>query len=166
MRMGRIYFLALVLAFPQLAAAQVFPDLPPSRHCIKDDIAGLWELRQIYEVPEGTEMQEYKRHPFQYTIFRPNDTYETYIAPHRQRPAVVLKEIAGKKDPTLLQYVVDKSGFLFLYKNGVAADTQACFIVANRSQGFEVGQLLLMPPEGKIKGRLVWVYSKIWSPPK
>ncbi|MDE3015647.1 MAG: hypothetical protein KGI29_01815 [Pseudomonadota bacterium] len=149
----------------QQPAVLAFPALPPSDSCKKWKIIGLWKLKQMYEAPEGRELVDYKMHPFQYYLFNRNNTYGQYVAPHDERPGVVLKAIDDQKS-VLRQFVVDKSGFTFLYQNGVATDTLACFVVASQFGAFNAGELLLMPPEGRHPGRLVSVYDKIWMPPK
>jgi hypothetical protein len=41
-----------------------------------------------------------------------------------------------------------------------------CFIVANASSQFAVGQMLLMPPQEQAHGRLVKVYDTAWDDSK
>ncbi|MDE3061215.1 MAG: hypothetical protein KGJ06_09405, partial [Pseudomonadota bacterium] len=158
--------LVLLLTFPQLASAQSIPPLPKSRTCHKDDVVGLWQMRQIYQVPAGQELRMYQRFPSQYFLYRPDDTYMVYITTkNKQPPHEVFDQMNQRKVPWLWQFIVDKSGFLFIYRNGkpVNSETEACFIVAKSTRDFDSGEMILMPPEGKVKERLVKVYKKIWT---
>lgn len=148
---------------PQLT----FPQLPPSRKCAKQDITGVWRLRQVYELPVGNAALSWARQPFQYLFFRPNDTYGQYIG----RAPLSIKDAPAKitqqKTP-LMQYLL-KDGFLYFYQAGVATDTQACFIVtAHRQQAnftFDPGQMLIMPPQGQSRTRVVKHYDKFEPAP-
>ncbi|MDE3060915.1 MAG: hypothetical protein KGJ06_07880 [Pseudomonadota bacterium] len=149
----------------QTAQDESFPQLPPSSPCRQADIVGIWSLVHVYESPSGSEAAAAVSSPSQYMLFDANNTFGKYNAgntplPPDQVRAQILSHASGVQ-----QYVVqDKTGFIFFYDNSVAFDTQACFIVANPVDAFYEGEMLLMPPEGQIKERLVKVYAKIWPP--
>lgn len=170
----KLSLLALLLAFPLPAPAQVppnpsaavsdFPSLPPSKPCTKNDILGLWQLVDVHEAPAGRELADFRAFPHQYLLFNANDTYGRINTQIVEKPEDIIRSIEGQTPPVLRQFVVDKAGFVFFYQNRVATDTQACFIVANRSGKFWPGQMLIMPPKGQHVGRLVSVYGKHWMP--
>lgn len=141
------------------------PPLPQSRSCKAPDLIGLWKLAQVFESPPGTEISAFTGNPVQYLLFRPDSFYGRLNAGKTEMPAGaaisnITQHTAGQQ-----QYVAQNSGFVYFYQDSVAVDTQACFIVAKSSDGFTQGQMLLMPPQGKINGRLVKAYSKVWTPP-
>lgn len=142
------------------------PALPPSQLCKLNDIkGGVWKLMQVYEEPEGSELQSFRASPSQYLIFFHRNTYARYNSGRIELGARAVITEVKKHTTGLLQYLVQDAGLIYFYQDKVATDTQACFIVA-RSQGpFIAGQMLLMPPRGQIKGRLVKVYKNIYTPP-
>jgi len=165
-----IFFLAASFAVPAMAqvAAQtaptssreVFPALPQSKICDKNSLVGAWKLLMVYEVPSGKEIALYTNRPLQYLMFEPDSRYGEYISPLR----VVTVNSARKAalaPKTIQQYTVSDSGLVFFYKNSIASDSLACFIVAKDEGAFEAGQMLLMPPEKVAKGRMVKVYQKV-----
>ena len=141
--------------------ATAFPQLPPSRACATQDLPGIWKLHRVYEAPLGTEMTAFLANPVQYILFDANSTYSKYNAGQTEIPPASIRGEITQHTSGLQQYVVDASGFVFFYQDGKAIDTQACFIVANPLGQFQAGQLLMMPPEGTIQGRLVKVYVRI-----
>jgi hypothetical protein len=160
-QMQRTAAVAAPAAAPPAKGQQVyFPQLPPSSPCVKKDIAGLWRLVRVYENPVHNESQMYSVQPYQYLFFDWNDTYrqlkssavveETGLISH-------FKTLGGD----LQQFVVNDSGFVYLYTNSVATETWACFTVANQTPEFVMGQMLLMPPAGQSVVRLVKVYERV-----
>lgn len=168
MNMRRILslFLAVGLGSVQPAAAQMaqdssgFPALPPSRTCTPADVPGVWRMANVYESPVGLEVSAFRTNPVQYIWFRPDTIYYKF-AGQKNLPLPTIGGIMKKGAKGTQQYVVNESGIIYFYVNSAAIDTQACFIVANATGSFKVKQMLLMPPEGQIKGRLVKVYTKI-----
>lgn len=143
------------------SSLEVFPKLPPSSLCTREKLIGIWKLIMIYEVPPGTEMKIYTINPLQYYVFDANTRYGQYMSMLRAITLQEVKDIAIKQQKDLQQFSV-KSGMLFLYKDNVAVDSLACFIVARHSAPFMAGQLLLMPTEKAARGRLVKVYQKMF----
>ena len=142
--------------------AQYFPKLPPSRACTMQDLAGIWKILLVYEKPVGPDMTNFVTNPVQYLLFNTDSTFGIINGHGRELPPVVIRDIGAKEQAqALLQYVVDASGFIFFYQNKQATDTKACFIVAVQEGQFYPGQMLLMPPEGQSKERLLKVYSKV-----
>jgi hypothetical protein len=138
-----------------------FPPLPPSRPCAFSDILGDWKLSNVYEYPAGPEMHDFAARPHQYLQFYQESTYGKYSDPNARKlgPEGVRREI--KKDQQgLHQFVVAESGVIYFYNQGVAADSRACFIVANAKEPYVVGSMLLMPPAGQQSARLVKVYIR------
>ena len=96
-------------------------------------------------------------------VFEDDNRYGEYISPLRD---VAINEVekvaitsAGK---TIQQYNLNDSGQIFFYKNSIATDSLACFISARNEGAFEIGQMLLMPPEKAAKGRkMVKIYQKM-----
>ena len=154
-------------ALPAFAAPtnsrDVFPKLPPSKVCDKNSVVGVWKLLMVYEVPSGKEIALYTDRPLQYMVFDDDNRYGEYISPLRD---VAINEVekvaitsAGK---TIQQYNVDNSGQIFFYKNSIATDSLACFISARNDGAFEIGQMLIMPPEKTANGRkMVKIYQKM-----
>lgn len=161
-------------AFPQAAApaqpaaatATGFPQLPQSRACTADDLPGVWKLLRVYEAPSGIEMTAFVTNPVQYILFDANSIYGKYNAGRTELPAPSIRNAITQHASGLQQYLVDASGFVFFYQDKAAIDTQACFIVANPLGQFLAGQMLLMPPEGTIQGRLVKVYARVNEQPQ
>ncbi len=150
----------------QNSVAGYFPALPPSRLCTKNDIAGFWRLSMVYESPTGVELTDFSANPFQYVLFNNDSTFSIYKSTQSEKAdAEVLKSMRAKKGGVLEQFVMHESGVLYFYKDGVAYDSLACFIVANRLDPFNVGQMLFMPPPDKATIRMVKVYQKVYSAP-
>ena len=169
--MGRMtilgFCLSFLLASHALAAnnaptssKDVFPALPQSRLCNSATVQGIWKLLMVYEVPSGNAINLYTVRPLQYLIFDERSNYGEYISTLRDVSLFDVKRDAMFTG-TLQQYKVNNSGIVFFYRNSVAADSFACFIVANPKGPFEEGQMLLMPPPTNTKTRMVKVYQKI-----
>lgn len=138
-----------------------FPALPPSRPCVRQDVDGLWRLKNVYESPAGAELSDFSTQPYQYILFQRDDTYRTYKSSWEERSdGVVVDLLMGVVPSSLQQYLVHASGMIFFYTDGVASATQACFIVVTGQDVFLSGQMLLMPPEGQSASRLVKVYER------
>ena len=162
-----VIILGSLIALPASAAPtnsrDVFPKLPPSKVCDKNSLVGVWKLLMVYEVPSGKEIGLYTERPLQYMVFEDDNRYGEYISPLRD---VAINEVekvaitsAGK---TIQQYNLNDSGQIFFYKNSIATDSLACFISARNEGAFEIGQMLLMPPEKAAKGRkMVKIYQKM-----
>ncbi len=144
--------------------APVFPQLPPSRPCTAKEVPGVWKLLRVFETPSGAEMSAFLSNPVQFILFDANSTYGKYIGNAELPPASIRGEIA-KQVSGLQQYLVDASGMVFFYQDRASTDTQACFIVVTPVEPFAAGQMLLMPPEGTIKGRMVKVYIRVNEQP-
>lgn len=139
-----------------------FPALPPSRLCKPRDLIGLWKLSTVYENPTGAELADFSASPFQYIAFGPDSTFAVYKGSRAESSDLdVYKKMAANKGGVLQQYVMHESGVVYFYKDGIAFDSFACFIVANKLSPFYVGQLLLMPPPDKATVQMVRVYQKI-----
>ncbi len=152
----------------------LFPKLPASSLCTKDKLVGIWKLLMVYEVPSGKEMSVYSATPLQYFVFEPDSRYGEYRSILH---AITLKDVRDyvlEKSGSGQQFTLNKSGMVFFYKNSIAVDSLACFIVENYSPPFGKGQLLLMPPQKAAAGaRMLKVYEKVYmefeapyNPPK
>jgi hypothetical protein len=139
-----------------------FPSLPPSRPCTMQDVQGMWRLLDVFEDPPGQEMGNFAVNRYQYMLFDKDNVFGKYSSPTISLPAVMLKPEIEKqaRQQGLQQYLLNESGVLYFYSQGIATDSMACFIVANERGVFTVGQMLLMPPKGQIKGRLVKSYIR------
>lgn len=142
------------------SSLDVFPKLPESKICDKNAVVGAWKLLMVYEVPSGREISLYTSRPLQYVIFEADSRYGDYISTIRDISAEDARDYV-LADSTISQYNVNNSGQIFFYKNSIATDSLACFIVARNEGPFEIGQMLLMPPEKAAKGRMVKIYQKI-----
>ena len=139
-----------------------FPALPPSRLCKPRDLIGLWKLSTVFENPTGPELADFSASPFQYIAFSPDSTFALYKGSRAESSDLeVLKKMAARKEAVLLQYVMHESGVVYFYKDGIAFDSFACFIVANKLSPFYAGQMLFMPPPDKATVQMVRVYQKI-----
>jgi hypothetical protein len=147
------------------AQAQIFPKLPPSRACTAADLVGIWKLLLLYETPVGTDMTDFLTNPVQYLVFNNNNTYGKIVSEHQEIPPGGIHWRVSKL-PGLNQYIIDSSGFVFFYQDKQAIDTQACFIVVVQQEPFNVGQMLLMPPQGQTKERLLKIYGKVDERPQ
>lgn len=157
---AKTIFEAVPANVPNNPAAN-FPILPPSRPCMRQDADGLWQLKAVHENPQGVESSLFVTQPFQYLLFLRDDTYRTYSSSWQERSdGVVMNRIREQIPEKLQQYVVHQSGFIFFYVGGAITNTQACFIVVTSNESFITGQMLLMPPEGTSKTRLVKVYQR------
>jgi len=144
-----------------------FVRLPPSKTCMVEDMHGLWKLVAIYESPPGSETDAYTLNPMQYIYFKDNNVYAKYNGGRVERQASDVINQIDSHTVGLLQYVVQDAGLVFFYQDSVAIDTQACFIVTTSLKPFPMGDMLLMPPKGSIKGRLVKEYRRVpIEPPK
>jgi hypothetical protein len=142
-----------------------FPPLPPSRPCVGSDLFGTWKLLQVYENPVGQALTEFKAQSFQHLFFRGDNTYVEYKSYYNENENAVNDKVNGLRSTDLQQFLMDASGFLFFYKNGLSIDTQACFIVTNPLGTFMPAEMLLMPPEGQATSRLVKQYTKTSGTP-
>ncbi len=150
----------------QNSSEAYFPSLPPSRLCTKRDIAGFWRLSMVFENPTGPELSDYSASPYQYILFNNNDTFSMYKSSQGDvADADVLKKMRDRQGGVLEQFVMHESGVLYFYKDGVAYDSLACFIVANKLDPFNPGQMLFMPPPDKATVRMVRVYQKVYNAP-
>lgn len=138
-----------------------FPPLPPSRPCARPDTDGLWRLKHVFEKPRGPTTSDFANNPFQYILFLRDDTYRTYKEVWGERtPQQVKNELEATPPTNVQQFVVHESGMVFFYVDGQNIDSQACFIVANERGPYMPGQMILMPPEGRIATRLALVYER------
>ncbi len=141
-----------------------FPPLPPSRPCARPDADGLWQLKAVYENPRGPTSADFANNPYQYILFLRDDTYRTYKEIWGEKtPEQVKKALEAAPPASVQQFVVHESGMVFFYVDGQNIDTQACFIVANQRGPYEPGEMILMPPEGRIATRLALVYERAGS---
>jgi hypothetical protein len=140
----------------------IFPELPKSSLCTKEKLLGTWKLLIIYEVPHGTELDTYTTLPVQYRVFLSDNRNGEYLGMLRSLTLAQVRNLAIDKQEDLKQYSVNESGRLFFYRNRVAVDSLACFIVEESKAPFMRGQLLLMPPERSSQGkRLLKVYQRV-----
>lgn len=144
------------------SSRDIFPKLPPSSLCTREKLVGIWKLIMVYEVPSGREMELYYTHPLQYYVFEADNRYGDYVSVLYAATLKEVKETALSKQKALQQYIIDKSGMVFFYKERIAVDSLACFIVAKATPPFMAGQMLLMPPEKSTQGRMVKVYQKMY----
>ena len=144
-----------------------FPELPPSRLCKQKDVLGLWKVGMVYENPTGTELAEFSSSPFQYVLFNQDSTFTMYKGSKAETSETdVYKRLKNRQEGVLQQYVVHESGIVYFYKDGIAYDSYACFIVANKLDPFSVGQMLFMPPPDKATVRMVKAYNKVFGAAK
>ena len=144
------------------SSLDVFPRLPQSTFCTKEKLVGTWKLLMIYEVPSGSEIAKYTSNPLQYYIFEQDGRYGEYVSILR---AITMKEVRESvitKQQKLQQFTLNKTGLMYLYRDGIVTDSLACFLVASANPPFMTGQMLLMPPEKASRGRLVKVYQKMY----
>ncbi len=144
---------------PKPGEPAYFPQLPPASACLKKDIVGLWRLTRVYETPVHSETQTFAAQPYQYMFFDWEDTYRQL----KNSTAVDEKALVEQfrtAGGDLQQYVVNETGFVYFYTNSVATETMACFIVANQTNEFTLGDMLLMPPAGQSAVRMVKVYER------
>lgn len=142
------------------SSKDVFPKLPPSSLCNNKSIVGVWKLLMVYEVPSGREITLYTSRPLQYVVFEEDSRYGDYISSLRDVSAnEVRNSVIKKKD--VQQFALNISGQIYFYKNAIAIDSLACFLVSENQGPFEKGQMLLMPPKNTGSGRMVKIYQKI-----
>ncbi len=147
--------------------AMEFPELPPSRLCRKGDILGMWKLAMVFEVPAGSELDDFGLYPYQYMLFNDDNTFRMYKSAREElSDAGVLREMKNASSKVLEQFVVHESGVLYLYKDGVAVDSLACFVVADPLNPFAEGQILFMPPPEEATIRMVKAYNQVYSAPQ
>jgi hypothetical protein len=138
-----------------------FPPLPPSRPCARPDADGLWKLKDVFEKPRGPTSSDFANNPYQYILFLRDDTYRTFKEVWGEKtPDQVKKELERTPPANVQQFVVQESGIIFFYIDGQNIDSQACFIVANQRGPYIPGEMILMPPEGRIATRLALVYER------
>lgn len=140
-----------------------FPPLPPARPCTTADMVGIWRLLNVYEEPSSTETANFSSLRYQYVLYKKDSTYGKYNSPNTEVPASIVVSEIDKQARGLHQYLVNDSGIVYFYNQGVAVDSMACFIVANQRGPFSIGEMLLMPPKGQSKSRLVKVYVRYGS---
>lgn len=142
-----------------------FPTLPPSEYCTKEKVLGTWRLLMVYETPAGRELERYVTNPLQYYVFQEDDRYGEYAGPLSVLTDTEISNYAIHQKDYYQQYVVDSKGIVFFYREGIAIDSLACFIVATSVKPFMLGQMMLMPPQrAAAGGRMVKVYQKILIP--
>lgn len=145
------------------APVSAFPALPPSRPCVANDIDGLWKMVQVFESPAGSHLMRFTSYPHQYVFFKPNAVYANLelMTPPESAQKVADDLLDAPNEP-LRQYVLGERGFLYSYVSGAVSDTQVCFIVANATDRFTAGHMLLMPPADRGRtSRLVKVYERM-----
>lgn len=146
-----------------VSSRDVFPRLPASKLCTKDKIVGLWKLAMLYEVPAGREMKSYVTHPLQYFVFDADLRSAEYKSIIRNINLREVKSLAMANSDLVRQFVVTESGMIFFYKNSIAVDSLACFIVDVNLPPFRAGQMLIMPPEKAAAGvRMLRVYERAY----
>ncbi len=144
-----------------MRSAEFSAALPPSRACSKREVPGIWKLIQIFEVPSGAETADFAENSVQYMLFNPNSIYGKYNSgADRSFPPDWCVQPDSQHNSALQQYLVQNTGIMLFLSDRIAIDTQACFIVVNPVGNFSAGQMLLMPPEGQIQGRLVKSMAK------
>jgi hypothetical protein len=141
------------------------PPLPVSVPCTPQDVIGLWKLEHIYEEPIGNETYAFEVSPVQYVNYVANGLYGRYSGSIVMPPKLVVNEI-NKHSTGLQQYLVQDTGVMYYYQDKVANDEQSCFFVAKDSAPFFKGNMLQMPPKGKIAGRLIKHYVRVGGPPQ
>lgn len=144
------------------SSLDVFPKLPPSTFCTKENLIGMWKLLMVYEVPSGHEIKVYTYNPLQFYVFNSDSRYGRYESVLHAITLSDVKKIALSQISNTQQYTLNQSGILYFYKDRIAVDSMACFIVAGNSGPFLSGQLLLMPPKKSTRGRMVKVYQKMF----
>ncbi len=142
----------------------VVPPLPPSNPCAQNGLLGIWKLARVYENPASAETAAFSSFPYQFLTLNADSTYKEYKSATNEAGKVVFNKIRFQQPPNLQQYLSHESGALYFYKDGVATDTQMCFIVASAQGEFKAGQMLLMPPQGQSSVRLIKVYDHTWAP--
>jgi hypothetical protein len=149
---------------PAPVTKSTFPSLPLSKPCKTEDMEGLWKLQHVYEEPVGTESQGFEAAPVQYVLYQSDGVYGKYNGSRTVMPPKFVIGQIRQHSTGLLQYVVQASGIVYFYQDKVATQAQSCFIaVEARDDQFTKDDMLLMPPKGQIQGRLVKVYTKVWS---
>ena len=123
-------------------------------------LMGTWRLIRVYEVPKGTQSAALAASPVQFIRFRPDTTFSSYNAGTVELSFANLSELIDKPSRNVEQYLVQDKGMVYFYRDSVAVDTQACFIVASRLGEFNAGEMLMMPPAGQYSGRLIKVYTR------
>lgn len=141
-----------------------FPALPPADPCSDLSIRGTWKMVAVYEVPLGAQTDMFNKYPMQYIRFGEDTTYGEYNAQNMEMDFQTANSFIARSVKEPQQYLVRDKGMVYFYRNSVAVDTQACFIVAKDKNGFYSGEMLLMPPEGQYSGRLVKVYARMQDP--
>ncbi len=138
-----------------------FPMLPPSRPCVTADMIGQWKLTAVHEDPPGAEASAFSTNRYQYLLFEKDSIYAKYSsATVSLPPNLVRNTLLEDSQNGLHQYVVGDGGLVYFYNQGIAVDSQVCFIVANERGDFIAGEMIMMPPKGQIKGRLAKVYIR------
>ncbi len=146
-----------------VSSREVLPRLPISKLCTKDKIIGVWKLAMLYEVPAGREMKSYVTHPLQYFVFESDSRSGEYRSIIRNINLHQIRDLVMGNIDVVRQFTVAESGMIFFYKNSVAVDSLACFIVDSGTPPFRVGQMLLMPPERAAAGvRMLRVYERAY----
>ena len=156
------YAQAQFSSFSPTTSVGMIPALPPSEICAKWKILGTWKLLMVYESPPGRELERYVTEPLQYYVFMGDDRYGEYTGGLNALTPEEIRNFILNNQKTAHQFVVN-SGSVFFYKDGVAVDSLACFMVAETLKPFTFGQMLLMPPQhSAASGRMVKVYQKVF----
>jgi hypothetical protein len=117
----------------------------------------------LYEVPAGREMQGYVTHPLQYFVFDADSRSGEYRSIIRNINLHEVRGLVMSNNDVVRQFTVAESGMIFFYKNSIAVDSLACFIVDVNLPPFRAGQMLLMPPEKASAGvRMLKVYERAY----
>jgi len=135
------------------------PRLPVSNACKTADVNGLWKLQRVYEEPVDGETTASNVSPVQYLWYKTDGTYGKLNAGTTTLLPKAAMDQISQHAAGLQQYLVQDT---YYYQDRVANEVQACFIVFRASGPFAQGEMLLMPPKGTIKGRLIKQYTKVW----
>ena len=147
------------------ASRSNIPQLPVSEKCKPDDVRGLWKLKQVFEDPSGVESAAFQVSPVQYLFFKADGFYGKYNGASIAMPANIIKDEIKKHSTGLQQYLVQDGGYIYYYQDKVAVDLHVCFIVSESKNMFEKDDMILMPPKGQIKGRLIKLYTRATPKP-
>src|SRR5690606_25071656 len=102
----------------------------------------------------------FRSNRYQYIMFNKDNTYGKYASATVSLPAAMVGAEISKQQQGLQQYLINETGIAYFYNQGIAVDSMACFIVANPRGPYAIGQMILMPPKGQSKTRLVKLYSR------
>lgn len=134
---------------------------PSVRSCSEADIRGKWKLHRVFETPAGERTNDFKAFPNQITEFASqNILYETKSKGQKNKAAGNAAKAnkankegkksgkkAGRKNANkeALQYILDKDGVLFIYRNQAFSHSYYCGIAENDAGVYHKGDMLLTP---------------------